>query len=138
MEPLYQFKPFEEHLKNTNHKVLRFMPTQEMNELIESKMKSRQVLKENQKNKFALQMHKIKRNKSIPVDVYCKEVFRNAFREIDSIFYLFANLHEIGSGSYAVAYSAIEKKTGKKYVLKTFKLKDFVKKSYVHRFMVGG
>jgi hypothetical protein len=136
LEPLYQFKPFGEYNQNKKNKLLRFMPTEEMNEIIEPKRKSRQPLKENLKNKYFIEKQKLKRNKSIPVDVYCKEVFRHAFREIDSIFYLFANLHEIGSGSYAVAYSAIEKKTGKKYVLKTFKLKDFVKKSYVNRFMV--
>lgn len=89
--------------------------------------------KENQKNKRRVGS----RDKTVSVEAYSREVFRQAFREIDSIFYLFANLYEIGSGSYAVAYSAIEKKSGKKFVLKTFKFRDFVKKSYVSRFMVG-
>jgi hypothetical protein len=67
---------------------------------------------------------------------YCRYVFREAFNEINSIFTLFKDLYEIGSGSYAIAYSCKEKSTGLNLVLKTFKLESFTKKSYVDRFMV--
>lgn len=88
-----------------------------------------------QKKPVYLKTEKTKMDK-VSMKEYCRSIFKHAFSEIDSIFYLFRNLHEVGSGSYAVAYSAVEKKSGKKFVLKTFRLKNFTKKSYVSRFMV--
>ena len=49
---------------------------------------------------------------------------------------MFRNLQEVGSGSYAVAYLAEKKKTREKFVLKTFELRKFTKKSHLNRFMV--
>lgn len=76
------------------------------------------------------------KERSQSAESYSRELFRQAFREVDSIFSSFASLYEVGSGSYAVAYSAVEKQSGRKVVLKTFRFRDFVKKSYASRFMV--
>ena len=63
-------------------------------------------------------------------------IFKSSFKEIDSIYNLFMNIKEIGSGSYAIAYLAQSKKSNFQYVLKSFKLKNFIKNNHVNRFMV--
>ena len=70
------------------------------------------------------------------VQQMCRAVFSHAFRQVDSIYTVFRNLQEVGSGSYAVAYLAEKKKTREKFVLKTFELRKFSKKSHLNRFMV--
>lgn len=130
LEQANQFRPFRDHLQNVRR-------PNNASPAKDPRWKKRNQQKENRKQKGKRDAGKLK-EVAMSVEAYSREVFRQAFREIDSIFYLFANLYEVGSGSYAVAYSAVEKKTGKKFVLKTFKFKDFVKKSYVSRFMVGG
>lgn len=70
------------------------------------------------------------------VQQLCRAVFSHAFRQVDSIYSVFRNLQEVGSGSYAVAYLAEKKKTREKFVLKTFELRKFTKKSHLNRFMV--
>lgn len=70
------------------------------------------------------------------VQQMCRAVFSHAFRQVETIYNIFRSLQEVGSGSYAVAYLAEKKKTREKFVLKTFELRKFSKKSHLNRFMV--
>ena len=65
------------------------------------------------------------------------KVFKRKFRELHSIEEKFEILKEIGRGSYAVALLAIEARSQKKLVLKSFPLESFSKQNYLNRFMVG-
>lgn len=65
-----------------------------------------------------------------------REFLKSQFSEIISIFSKFKNLKEVGRGSYAIAYQAICQQTHQSLILKTFKIKSFIKKTHLNRLMV--
>lgn len=66
-----------------------------------------------------------------------RQFLKNQFTEIISIHYKFKNLKEIGKGSYATAYKATCKLSNQDFVLKTFEISNFTKKSHLNRLMVA-
>lgn len=90
------------------------------------------------KSKFKLLQRRKRKTKAAlrPHELTLK-IFRQKFEELHSIRDRFSELREIGRGSYAVAFSAVETSTGREFVLKSFALDSFSKKSYLGRFLVG-
>ena len=65
------------------------------------------------------------------------KVFRKKFKAIDSILCFFELQNPINQGSHSMSYLATKRSTGLKVCLKTFVLREFVKKSQIDRLLVN-
>lgn len=72
-----------------------------------------------------------------PMKTICQKYFEPIMSQIKSIKDIFFGFKEIGKGSYAIAYSVLDRRTKQEYVLKSLSLDLFTKKSRIKKFIVS-
>lgn len=85
--------------------------------------------------KFSV-LSKLKKAVNIDMNRFCSRFLTPFAREIDSLHAQFNSIHEIGRGSYAVAFSAVDRSGSGELVVKQLKLNLLTKISKIKRFLV--
>jgi hypothetical protein len=81
-------------------------------------------------------LNRIDSENLLPMKVICKNYFKSDLIYLPFINQKFGGFHEIGRGSYAIAYSVFDRRSKEEFVLKTQQLSKFNKKSRIKRLMV--